>query len=117
MYTKELTKIAKKDEMILTVRAPVGELGFAQYDVCIGRGVCSINGDRFLYTFLEYFKINNKWYQYSQGSTFESVSGNEIRNIKVPKPLKYEQQKIGAFFSKLDQHIELAEQKVEQLKE
>lgn len=38
-------------DIILTVRAPVGELAIAQKEVCIGRGVCAIKANKFIYYF------------------------------------------------------------------
>lgn len=46
-----------------------------------------------------------------------NMSLKQVSSLKIQVPLISEQQKIGAFFSKLDQRIELAEQKLEQLKE
>ena len=41
-YTNKPTKICKNDSLIMTVRAPVGYIGKANQEVCIGRGVCEI---------------------------------------------------------------------------
>ncbi|MGX0277969.1 restriction endonuclease subunit S [Staphylococcus haemolyticus] len=117
IYTTEITKIAKVQDIILTVRAPVGELAIAQKEVCIGRGVCAIKANKFIYYFLEKFKIDKLWARLSQGSTFEAISGNDIKNISVTLPSKKEQTKIGDFFSKLDQQIELEEKKLELLEQ
>ncbi|WP_145449819.1 restriction endonuclease subunit S [Staphylococcus hominis] len=117
IYTTEITKIAKVQDIILTVRAPVGELAIAQKEVCIGRGVCAIKANKFVYYFLEKLKINKLWTRLSQGSTFEAISGNDIKNINVTLPSKKEQIKIGDFFSKLDQQIELEEKKLELLEQ
>lgn len=117
IFTKEVTKVADKNDILLTVRAPVGKLAIAQYKVCIGRGVCSINGNRFLYNYLQKFQNQNKWMKFSQGSTFEAISGKDIRNILIAIPNKDEQQKIGDFFSKLDRQIELEEKKLALLEE
>ncbi|MBF9299061.1 restriction endonuclease subunit S [Staphylococcus epidermidis] len=117
IYTTEITKIAKVQDIILTVRAPVGELAIAQKEVCIGRGVCAIKANKFVYYFLEKLKINKLWTRLSQGSTFEAISGNDIKNINVTLPSKKEQTKIGNFFSKLDQQIELEEKKLELLEQ
>lgn len=117
IYTTEITKIAKVQDIILTVRAPVGELAIAQKEVCIGRGVCAIKANKFVYYFLEKLKINKLWTRLSQGSTFEAISGNDIKNINVTLPSKKEQIKIGDFFSKLDRQIELEEEKLELLEQ
>lgn len=104
-----------KGDIILSVRAPVGELGIAQFNACIGRGVCSIKGDKFIYYFLEMFKYQNGWKQLTQGSTFESISGNEIRNLLINYPNTVERNKIISFFSKFDQLIYLQSKKIEKL--
>lgn len=116
MYTKEITKLVKKGDILLTVRAPVGEIGIAQFEACMGRGVCSIEGNKFIYYFLEMFGIQNKWQKLSQGSTFESISGNEVRNIEIPIPSPSEREKISDFFSELDYLINMHSQKVDELK-
>ncbi|MDK9867020.1 restriction endonuclease subunit S [Staphylococcus sp. IPLA37010] len=116
MYTKEITKLVKKGDILLTVRAPVGEIGIAQFEACMGRGVCSIEGNKFIYYFLEMFGIQNKWQKLSQGSTFESISGNEVRNIEIPIPSPSEREKISDFFSELDHLINMHSQKVDELK-
>lgn len=117
IFTKEITKIAKRNDILLSVRAPVGEIGITQMPVCIGRGVCSITSNLFTYYFLDYFNNGNKWKKFSQGSTFEAISGNEVRNLIIFSPSEKEQQKIGDFFSKLDRQIDLEEQKLEKLEQ
>lgn len=117
IYTKEITKLLERNDIILSVRAPVGEIGIAQVEACIGRGVCSIKGNKFLYYFLELFKKQNRWSRFSQGSTFESISGKDIRDLKFYVCNSEEQNKIGEFFNKLDQQIELEEQKLVKLEE
>ncbi|TMN22691.1 restriction endonuclease subunit S [Lentibacillus cibarius] len=117
IYTKEVTQIADKGDILLTVRAPVGEIGITQMEVCIGRGVSSIKGNKFIYYFLEKFHLQNKWEKFAQGSTFKAISGKDIRGLKLKIPSNDEQQKIGDFFSKLDQQIELEEKKLDLLEE
>ncbi|RIN39909.1 restriction endonuclease subunit S [Staphylococcus succinus] len=117
IYTKEITKLLERNDIILSVRAPVGEIGIAQVEACIGRGVCSIKGNKFLYYFLDLFKKQNRWSRFSQGSTFESISGKDIRDLKFYVCNSEEQNKIGKFFNKLDRQIELEEQKLEKLEE
>ncbi|MCE4980376.1 restriction endonuclease subunit S [Mammaliicoccus sciuri] len=118
IYTTEITKLAEIDDILLSVRAPVGELAIAQLRACIGRGVCAINANKFVYYNLELFKVRNTWKLFSQGSTFESISGNEIKKIKFQIPTsESEQEKIGEFFGKLDRQIELEEQKLAKLEE
>jgi len=57
LYTTSIKKVAKKNNVLMSVRAPVGDLNIAQEDICIGRGCCAIqmkNGDdEFLYYLLK----------------------------------------------------------------
>ena len=117
IYTSEITQVADIGDIILTVRAPVGELAIAQKKACIGRGVCTIKGNTFIYYLLQNLKKRNIWSRLSQGSTFDSISGKDIRNLNISLPSDIEQKKIGSFFSKLDQQIELEEQKLEKLEQ
>lgn len=117
IYTTQNTKMAKINDIILSVRAPVGELAIAQMEACIGRGVCAIGGSRFIYVYLEYLKQINYWKKITQGSTFESVSSNDLKNIIFLRPEVKEQEKIGTFFSNLDRQIELEEKKLELLEQ
>lgn len=117
IYTTEITKIAEMNDIILTVRAPVGELAISQMKVCIGRGVCAIKGNTFIYSYLNYLNDKNYWKRIAQGSTFESISGTDVKNIPLKIPSEKEQEKIGRFFSKLNQQIELEEKKLQLLEQ
>lgn len=111
IYTKEITKTSEPGDIILTVRAPVGDIAINNYHACIGRGVCSIKGNEFVYYLLDRLKERNIWKKLSQGSTFEAVSSSDIKNMKVYVPKFKEQQKIAFFLSKVDKKIEKLEKK------
>ncbi len=56
--------------------------------------------------------------KYAQGKSVVHLYNNDIKKLKIKFPVKNsEQRKIGDFFSKLDQQIELEEQKLEKLEE
>ena len=89
IYSSEMTKKCHTGDVILTVRAPVGEVAIADFDACIGRGVCAIKPFNstysvLIYQFLQHYKP--KWISLEQGSTFTSVSRNDIMNIKIGIP-------------------------------
>lgn len=111
LYTTEITKKSEKGDIILTVRAPVGDLAINEYSVCIGRGVCSIKSKNniFIYYILENLKRKHIWERLSQGSTFESINSNDIENISFYNPSENEQNKISNFLSLIDRKIEYLE--------
>ena len=88
LYTAEFNQTAEEGNIILTVRAPVGEVAKATKKVCLGRGVCAIiphegNMSDFIYQYLTFYKF--MWRKYEQGSTFTSINRSDVRNIPCPK--------------------------------
>ena len=88
LYTADFNQTAEEGNIILTVRAPVGEVAKATKKVCLGRGVCAIipheeNMSDFIYQYFTFYKF--MWRKYEQGSTFTSINGSDVRNIPCPK--------------------------------
>ncbi|MDK7202876.1 restriction endonuclease subunit S [Streptococcus sp. UMB1203] len=115
LWTTEVTKMAEIGDIILTVRAPVGDIGKTDYNVVIGRGVAAIKGNDFIFYTLEKMKKTGFWNRFSTGSTFESISSNNIKEAVIQIPTLKEQQAIGAYFSNLDKLISSYQEKISQL--
>lgn len=77
VWTTQVTKTAEKNDLILSVRAPVGDIGKTDYNVVLGRGVAAIKGNEFLFQLLGKMKQNGYWTKLSTGSTFESINSND----------------------------------------
>lgn len=117
VWTTQITKKAEKSDLILSVRAPVGDIGKTDYDVVLGRGVAAIKGNEFIFQQLGKMKLTGYWTRYSTGSTFESINSNDIKDAKIMVPVEEEQQEIGSFFQQLDHLITLHQRKLAKLKE
>ncbi|WP_259692592.1 restriction endonuclease subunit S, partial [Lactococcus cremoris] len=117
VWTTQVTKQAEKDDLILSVRAPVGDIGKTAYDVVIGRGVAAIKGNEFIFQNLGKMKSDGYWTRYSTGSTFESINSTDIKEAIISVPAIEEQDKIGSFFKQLDDSIALHQRKLDLLKE
>ena len=117
VWTTQVTKQAEKGDLILSVRAPVGDIGKTDYDVVLGRGVSAIKGNEFIFQQLGKMKYNGYWTRYSTGSTFESISSNDIKEAVIFVPNPSEQEKIGVFFKQIDNLITLHQRKLDLLKE
>lgn len=117
VWTTQVTKIAEKGDLILSVRAPVGEIGKTDFNVVLGRGVTGIRGNEFIYQSLIRMKSSGYWKRYSTGSTFESINSRDIKEALILTPSSGEQEKIGNFFKQLDETIVLYEQKLETYQE
>ncbi|KAF5438412.1 restriction endonuclease subunit S [Pediococcus sp. EKM202D] len=116
VWTKQVTKKGKRGDIILSVRAPVGEVAKTSFDVVLGRGVASVTGNEFVYQALLRLKTNGYWRRLSTGSTFESINSNDIKNANLFFTEKNEQQAIGSLFKKIDNLIVLQQRKIDTLK-
>ncbi|MFK8295752.1 restriction endonuclease subunit S [Capnocytophaga canimorsus] len=108
-YTSQITKKGKNGDIIMSVRAPVGEIAIATFDCCLGRGVCAIRSENdYIYNYLIYSE--NRWRKFSTGSTFDSVNSNQINEflMVIPKS-NSEQQAIAEVLSDTDRWIESLE--------
>lgn len=102
VWTKQVTKLAEKGDLILSVRAPVGDVGKTDYNVVLGRGVAAIRGNDFLFYLLSRMKQTNYWAKFSTGSTFESINSSDIKSAEICLPSPEEQSAIGSLFRTLD---------------
>ena len=115
VWTTQATKLSNPGDIILTVRAPVGELARNKFQAVIGRGVSAFKGNDFLFYYLQKLNIEGYWQHLSAGSTFESVSSKDIASTATELTSIAEQQKIGNLFAKLDRLLDLQQQKLDQL--
>ena len=113
VWTTEVTKIGKVGDIILSVRAPVGEVGKTAYDVVLGRGVAAIRGNAFLLQTLLKLKECKYWGKVSAGSTFDSITSEILKSTLISMPAIEEQIKIGDFLSSVDKLITLHQRKLE----
>lgn len=112
-FSTMITKRGKEGDIIMSVRAPVGEVSKATFECCLGRGVCSISYDNeYLYHYLIYFE--NSWAKLSTGSTFDSVNSEQVKGLEIPIPTsKQEQTSIASILSDMDAEISALETKLE----
>ncbi len=116
VWTTQITKQAQKGDLIISVRAPVGDVGKTDYDVVIGRGVAAIKGNEFVFHILGKMKQSGYWNALSTGSTFESINSTDLNNASVILPTSTEQTVIGDFFRQLDTLLTLHQRKLNELK-
>jgi len=113
------TKIAKKGDILISVRAPAGEVNIAPEKCCIGRGLSAIRGDQahqdFLYFVMNFLK--DKLAKTGQGSTFEAINKDVLFKLKIPLPPFIEQKKITEILLTVDSAIERKSQFIEKKRE
>ena len=113
VYCSRPTKIAEKDDILLSVRAPVGPTNLSPGKVCIGRGLTAIRPDdsldlKYLLNYFRYFEIQLA--SKGTGTTFKAITQAVVKNLEIPVPPKDEQRRIVSrieeLFSKLDKGVE-----------
>jgi len=85
-YCIQPTKIAQQNDILLSIRAPVGPTNLCPEESCIGRGLAGIRADEGLHQqyLLRYFKHIEPWLsQQGTGSTFKAISGGFLSDVEV----------------------------------
>ncbi|MCD6305398.1 MAG: restriction endonuclease subunit S [Deltaproteobacteria bacterium] len=90
MFTTNPKKNAQIGDILLSVRAPVGDVNIADREYCIGRGLAAIrfNGEP---KYLFYFLIDTKEDLEEigrRGTTFKAITKNHLKNLKIPLPFR-----------------------------
>ncbi len=88
-YTTAPARMAKKGDILLSVRAPVGDINIANNDCCIGRGLAALNSkagyDGFLFYVMKYFKqVFDR--RNSEGTTFGSITKDDLHSLGLAYP-------------------------------
>ena len=105
VYCTEPSRIAEPDDILISVRAPVGPTNVSQERSCIGRGISAIragkNIDRdFLLYFLRFYEPELA--KAGTGSTFAAIAREDLETIKIPLPPLTEQKRIASLLAQAD---------------
>lgn len=90
IYCTSPTRYADKLDTLMSVRAPVGDLNYAEEKCCIGRGLAAIRHKNknlhhsYAYYILKYLKSDFDIHEDS-GTIFGSINKDELLNIKCSK--------------------------------
>lgn len=119
-WCTEPSKIAEANDVLLSVRAPVGGTNIANQKCCIGRGLASISYENYKYLFYYLRSIVQELDSKGTGTTFRAISGKAIKDTLFPVAPKATQQaivsKIEELFSELDKGVENLRKAQQQLK-
>ena len=113
------TKIAHAEDILISVRAPIGALNYAKEECCIGRGLAAItpNQDKVSSGFI-YWLLKGKHKELNlqgTGSTFKAISRKVLEEIKVPDIELKKQTELAGSLEKVYSVIQLRKQQLEEL--
>jgi type I restriction enzyme M protein len=96
-------KIAKKGDILISVRAPVGPTNWSNEECCIGRGLAAITpkiNPFFVYYYLKV--IESELQNFGQkGSVFNAMTKPQLFSLPIPVPSSETQQDIVDFLDEI----------------
>lgn len=104
-YTTEAARLSKQGDIVLGVRASIGEKVIADAEYCLGRGVAGLRAKpglntRYLWHWLTH--VGPLLASKSKGATFKQVNKDDISELEIDLPLPAEQQRIAVILDQAD---------------
>jgi type I restriction enzyme S subunit len=115
IWTTKSTKIAKKGDILMSVRAPVGPINFATDKVCIGRGLAAIRNKGALNSNFLFYQLLHLQPMIAgkEGAVFASINKSEIENLPIVFTQLPEQERIVAILDEAFDRIAIAKANTE----
>lgn len=108
LWCRSPLRTAVAGDLLVSVRAPVGEMNEADQTLCIGRGLAAVrvgNGAK-AFVWHALGREIRQLQRVAQGSTFTAVNREDIEEIVLPLPPPAEQAKIAAVLGAVDEAVE-----------
>ena len=104
VYCNSPIKVVEENDILMSVRAPVGDVNIATQKSCIGRGLASIKSKKIDYLYLFYLlkEQKSKIEKIGVGSTFKAINKNNISTLKISIVEKDKQDKIRNYLSSIE---------------
>ena len=82
-WTTQFNKSANENDVLFTVRAPVGDVNLCQRFTAIGRGLASIHATKVSQKYLFYLLEGNKsaFTSASSGTIYQSINKDKLCNV------------------------------------
>lgn len=108
LYTTEPKRMAQADDVLVSVRAPVGDVNVAREDCCIGRGLCAVHSKYGYKSFILYtmFALRQQLDIFNgQGTVFGAINRDALESLPVTIPLKEVIEHFEKIISPMDKMI------------
>ncbi len=109
-WTSHITKMAYLNDILMSVRAPVGPINFATQSLCIGRGLAAIRAGEDIDKDFLFYQLLSKQNEIkgNEGAVFASINKAQIENLEISLPSLPEQKRIVAILDEAFSGISLA---------
>lgn len=91
LFTTDPKRMAKENSVLMSVRAPVGDINVAYEECCIGRGLCSVSSKDNHQSFILYtmYSLKDKLDVYNgEGTVFGSINKDSMKCMTINVPNK-----------------------------
>lgn len=87
LFTTAPKRMAAANDVLMSVRAPVGDLNVAYEDCCIGRGLAAISSDHHSFCLYLMRSLKRKLDAFNgEGTVFGSINGKALKGLPVYAP-------------------------------
>ena len=103
-------KISEKGDVFISIRAPIGPTNLCPEKSAVGRGLAAIRGLNGIQPFFIFYlmrRFENEIASKGTGTTFNAITGNQLKTFQIPLPPLAEQEQI---VSKLERHLSVADE-------
>lgn len=121
VYTTSPIRKATSQDVLLSVRAPVGDMNIAMNDCCIGRGLAAIHSESTLLTWNTLKSLHSYFDVYNNnGTTFGALTADLLKGLitlNIPPRLIQEYEKQVSGFEKIIRNKELESRSLSSLRD
>ena len=113
-------RLAKKNDILMSVRAPVGDVNMSMESCCIGRGLAALSCNPGTNPYFLYFLLGSLKAEIEKrgtGTTFLSINKNVLEQLEIHLPSLPEQKKIAAVLLKIQRAIETQDRMIQSLRD
>jgi Restriction endonuclease S subunits len=110
LYTTEPKRQAKKGDILVSVRAPVGDINIANHDCCIGRGLAALRSKTNVQSYLLYLLMHTRKFldvYNGEGTVFGSINQKAFNDLKVIIPPTHIVSEVNEILNSIDSQIDV----------
>lgn len=118
-FTTESRRISKYGDIILCIRATIGDLNWSDGEYALGRGVAAIRANSEIDSgYLYYFLVQARpcLMGLGKGATFKQITKSDIENLKIPLPPLEEQKRIAEILDRARKPKVLVDKQIDKLR-
>lgn len=108
LYTTDPKRMAKQGSILMSVRAPVGDINVALEKCCIGRGLAAIESNNgmqgFVHYLMDYLKPELDVFN-GGGTVFGSINKESVNGLEISLPEQKSAEQFNAYAEKIDAEI------------